>query len=78
MYVNLYLASTLRRPERGLVIEQTSAYPAEGVRTLTFREGSGALDRRLRVPCWAMTAGLFTTAERDRVVAAATATDLPR
>ncbi|MDX3243356.1 glycoside hydrolase family 127 protein [Streptomyces sp. ME18-1-4] len=60
LYVNLYLASTLRWPERGLVIEQTSAYPAEGVRTLTFREGGGSLDLKLRVPSWA-TAG-FTVA----------------
>lgn len=60
LYVNLYLASTLRWPERGLVIEQTSDYPAEGVRTLTFREGSGQLDLRLRVPVWA-TAGFTVT-----------------
>ncbi|MDQ0835469.1 DUF1680 family protein [Streptomyces achromogenes] len=60
LYVNLYLASTLRWPERGLVLEQTSAYPAEGVRTLTFREGGGSLDLKLRVPSWA-TAG-FTVA----------------
>ncbi len=32
LYVNLYLASTLRWPERGLVVDQTSDYPAEGVR----------------------------------------------
>ncbi|MER6788075.1 beta-L-arabinofuranosidase domain-containing protein [Streptomyces sp. NPDC000658] len=56
LYVNLSLASTLRWPERGLVIEQSSPYPAEGVRTLTFREGGGRLDLRLRVPSWA-TAG---------------------
>ncbi|MGQ4365050.1 glycoside hydrolase family 127 protein [Streptomyces sp. SAS_272] len=60
LYVNLYLASTLRWPERGLVVEQTSAYPSEGVRTLTFREGGGSLDLKLRVPSWA-TAG-FTVA----------------
>ncbi|MEV0220969.1 beta-L-arabinofuranosidase domain-containing protein [Streptomyces sp. NPDC050704] len=60
LYVNLYLASTLRWPERGLVIEQTSNYPAEGVRTLTFREGGGRLDLRLRVPSWA-TAGFTVT-----------------
>ncbi|MEU6353900.1 beta-L-arabinofuranosidase domain-containing protein [Streptomyces sp. NPDC047072] len=56
LYVTLYLASTLRWQERGFVIEQMSAYPAEGVRTLTFRSGSGRLDLRLRVPSWA-TAG---------------------
>jgi DUF1680 family protein len=60
LYVNLYLASTLRWPERGLVIEQASDYPAEGVRTLTFREGGGRLDLRLRVPSWA-TAGFTVT-----------------
>ncbi|GCB43348.1 glycoside hydrolase family 127 protein [Streptomyces sp. NL15-2K] len=60
LYVNLYLASTLRWPERGFVIEQTSTYPAEGVRTLTFREGSGRLDLKLRVPSWA-TGGFTVT-----------------
>ena len=60
LYVNLSLASTLRWPERGFVIEQTSDYPAEGVRTLTFREGSGRLDVKLRVPAWA-TAGFTVT-----------------
>ncbi|MGW2050457.1 beta-L-arabinofuranosidase domain-containing protein [Streptomyces sp. NPDC001858] len=60
LYVNLYLASTLRWPERGLVVEQSSAYPTEGVRTLTFREGGGSLDLKLRVPSWA-TAGFTVT-----------------
>ncbi|MFI1359334.1 beta-L-arabinofuranosidase domain-containing protein [Streptomyces sp. NPDC020898] len=60
LYVNLYLASTLRWPERGLVVDQTSDYPAEGVRTLTFREGGGSLDLKLRVPSWA-TGGVTVT-----------------
>ncbi|WP_328840444.1 glycoside hydrolase family 127 protein [Streptomyces europaeiscabiei] len=70
LYVNLYLASTLRWPERGLVIEQASAYPAEGVRTLTFREGGGTFDLRLRVPSWA-TGGFTVTVNgvRQRVEA---------
>ncbi|MGW6906255.1 glycoside hydrolase family 127 protein [Streptomyces sp. NPDC054940] len=70
LYVNLYLASTLRWPERGFVIDQTSAYPAEGVRTLTFREGSGPLDLKLRVPSWA-TGGFTVTVNgiRQRVEA---------
>ncbi len=70
LYVNLYLASTLRWAERGFVIEQTSDYPAEGVRTLTFREGSGTLDLKLRVPSWA-TAGFTVTVNgvRQRVTA---------
>ncbi|WP_234386989.1 glycoside hydrolase family 127 protein [Streptomyces scabiei] len=70
LYANLYLASTLRWPERGLVIEQASAYPAEGVRTLTFREGGGTFDLRLRVPSWA-TGGFTVTVNgvRQRVEA---------
>ncbi|MFF7651553.1 glycoside hydrolase family 127 protein [Streptomyces sp. NPDC007983] len=60
LYVNLSLASTLRWPERGFVIEQTSDYPDEGVRTLTFREGRGRLDLKLRVPAWA-TGGFTVT-----------------
>ncbi|MGO4431115.1 hypothetical protein AB4Z54_73135, partial [Streptomyces sp. MCAF7] len=57
-------------PERGFVIEQTSDFPAEGVRTLTFREGSGRLDLKLRVPAWA-TAGFTVTVNgvRQRVAA---------
>ncbi|NUT29566.1 MAG: glycosyl hydrolase [Streptomyces sp.] len=72
LYVNLYLASTLRWPERGFVIDQSSDYPGEGVRTLTFREGSGRLDLKLRVPSWA-TAGFTVTVNgiRQRVDAAA-------
>ncbi|UUU36798.1 glycoside hydrolase family 127 protein [Streptomyces sp. CA-210063] len=68
LYVNLYLASTLRWPERGFVVEQTSDYPAEGVRTLTFREGRGRLDLKLRVPSWA-TGGFTVTVNgvRQRV-----------
>ncbi|MFJ9738318.1 glycoside hydrolase family 127 protein [Streptomyces sp. NPDC101166] len=71
LYVNLYLASTLRWPERGLVVEQTGDYPAEGVRTLTFREGGGPLDLLLRVPSWA-TGGFTVTVNGVRQSAAAT------
>ncbi|MFE7270922.1 glycoside hydrolase family 127 protein [Streptomyces sp. NPDC057623] len=70
LYVNLYLASTLRWPERGFVVEQAGDYPAEGVRTLTFREGGGRLDLKLRVPSWAT--GGFTVAVngvRQRITA---------
>jgi hypothetical protein len=70
LYVNLSLASTLRWPERGFVIEQTSDYPAEGVRTLMIREGSGRLDVRLRVPAWA-TGGFTVTVNGVRQQAAA-------
>ena len=40
-------------PEKGFVIEQATDYPAEGASTLTFRDGRGRLDIKLRVPAWA-------------------------
>lgn len=53
LYVNLYLASTLRWPERGFTVEQATDYPTDpaGTTTLTVR-GEGRLDLRLRVPYW--------------------------
>jgi DUF1680 family protein len=70
LYVNLHLASTLRWPERGLVVEQTSAYPNEGVRTLTFREGGGRLDLKLRIPSWATTGVTVTVNGEPQRIAA--------
>ncbi|MEG3615400.1 glycoside hydrolase family 127 protein [Isoptericola haloaureus] len=51
VYVNLYLASTLEWPERGVTVVQETAYPLEGSSRLTV-QGSGPLDLRLRVPGW--------------------------
>jgi DUF1680 family protein len=53
LYVNLYMASTLDWPERGLTIEQTTSYPTDpsGTATLTI-QGSGFLTIKLRVPYW--------------------------
>jgi uncharacterized protein len=54
LYVNLYMASTLNWPEKGLTIEQSTNYPTDpsGSSTLTIR-GSGYLTIKLRVPYWA-------------------------
>jgi DUF1680 family protein len=53
LYVNLYMASTLRWPERGFTISQDTNYPADpsGSVRLTVR-GSGPLEIKLRVPYW--------------------------
>jgi hypothetical protein len=53
LYVNLYLASTLTWPERGLTIEQATSYPLDpsGTSTLTIH-GRGRLTIKLRVPYW--------------------------
>ncbi|GHA28544.1 hypothetical protein GCM10010345_36590 [Streptomyces canarius] len=54
LYVNLYLASTLDWPERGLTVTQSTDYPTDpaGTSTLTIT-GNAQLDLRLRVPYWA-------------------------
>ncbi|MFC8798751.1 glycoside hydrolase family 127 protein [Promicromonospora sp. NPDC057138] len=51
LYVNLYLASTLDWPERGLRVVQRTEYPRVGSTRLTVH-GSGTLDLHLRVPGW--------------------------
>ncbi|MEU8148116.1 beta-L-arabinofuranosidase domain-containing protein [Nonomuraea sp. NPDC048901] len=53
LYVNLYLASELRWPEKGFTIKQATNYPTDpaGVTTLTV-EGTGRLAVKLRVPYW--------------------------
>jgi hypothetical protein len=52
LYVNLYIASTLRWPEKGFTITQETRYPEEGASSLQV-DGSGGLDIKLRVPPWA-------------------------
>ena len=51
LYVNLYIASTLRWPEKKFTVRQDTRYPVEGASTLTI-DGRGALDIKLRVPAW--------------------------
>jgi DUF1680 family protein len=51
LYVNLYIASTLRWSDKGFTITQTTRYPEEGASTLTVN-GSGPLHIKLRVPVW--------------------------
>ncbi|WP_117208086.1 beta-L-arabinofuranosidase domain-containing protein [Allorhizocola rhizosphaerae] len=53
LWVNLYLASTLSWPERGLTIEQATDFPRSESSTLTFTGASGPLTLKLRVPAWA-------------------------
>jgi uncharacterized protein len=54
LYVNLYMASTLSWPERGLTVVQTTDLPTDpaGTTRLTVN-GSGSLTLKLRVPYWA-------------------------
>ncbi|WP_437921554.1 beta-L-arabinofuranosidase domain-containing protein [Sphingobacterium sp. LRF_L2] len=57
LYVNLYIPSTLQWTERGITIEQTTAFPKEDQTRLTIK-GKGKFDVHVRVPGWA-TKGFF-------------------
>ncbi|WP_438388826.1 beta-L-arabinofuranosidase domain-containing protein [Actinopolyspora saharensis] len=51
LYVNLYLASTLRWRARGVRVEQETTFPHEGRSRLRVH-GSASFELRLRVPRW--------------------------
>ncbi|GIF39372.1 beta-L-arabinofuranosidase domain-containing protein [Actinoplanes xinjiangensis] len=52
LWVNLYIASTLRWAERGVTVTLAGDYPRSPAATLTVT-GRGRFDLRLRVPAWA-------------------------
>src|SRR5690606_29943347 len=52
LYVNLFVPSTLDWTEKGIVVEQRTAFPKED-RTQLIIRGHGHFDLRLRLPQWA-------------------------
>lgn len=53
LYVNLFIASTLEWPERGLALEQSTLFPKEQGTTLTLRlERPQEMALRVRRPAW--------------------------
>jgi len=52
LYVNLYVASTLKWTERNITVTQSTAYPNEDLTRLTIN-GRGRFDLKVRVPNWA-------------------------
>ena len=52
LYVNLYVASTLKWTERNITVTQSTAYPNEDLTRLTIY-GSGRFNLKVRVPNWA-------------------------
>jgi uncharacterized protein len=52
IYVNLFLASTVRCPDQGVTIRQATRFPSEPGTTLTVTAGRAALELRVRVPGW--------------------------
>jgi len=53
LYVNLFIASTVDWPERGLVLDQATKFPLEQKVTLTVRRApTGRLPIHLRIPAW--------------------------
>jgi hypothetical protein len=57
LYVNLFIASTLNWPGRGITVRQDTTYPETNTSRLTIT-GSGAIDLRVRIPAWASGAEL--------------------
>jgi DUF1680 family protein len=54
LYVNLFIASELRWPEKGLTLRQETVFPREQGTTLVLNAASDVeLDLRIRVPYWA-------------------------
>ena len=51
LYVNLFIASTLTWPGRGLTVRQDTTFPAASTSKLTIT-GSGHIALRIRVPSW--------------------------
>ena len=51
LYVNLFIASVLTWPGRGLTVRQDTTFPASGTSRLTFT-GSGRVALKLRIPYW--------------------------
>jgi hypothetical protein len=51
LYVNLFIASTLTWPGRGLTVTQTTTFPSTNSTRLTIG-GSGHIAVKLRVPSW--------------------------
>jgi hypothetical protein len=54
LYINLFIASELRWPEKGLTLRQETAFPREQGTTLVLNAPSDVeLELRIRVPYWA-------------------------
>lgn len=57
LYVNLFIASVLTWPGRGITVRQDTGFPESAATKLTIT-GSGRIDLRVRVPSWATGAQL--------------------
>ncbi|XVS62342.1 beta-L-arabinofuranosidase domain-containing protein [Actinosynnema sp. CA-299493] len=57
LYVNLFIASALTWPGRGITVRQDTGFPESAATRLTVT-GSGQIDLRVRVPSWAAGAQL--------------------
>lgn len=58
VYVNLFIASSLRWPERGIAIVQETEFPEKDRTTLAISaEKPVRMALRIRVPCWATRGG---------------------
>ncbi|HWQ86755.1 glycoside hydrolase family 127 protein [Brevundimonas sp.] len=59
LFVNLFIPSTLSLPDEGLQLDLDTAYPADGLVSLTVTKApSGPIELALRLPAWATAAEL--------------------
>jgi hypothetical protein len=58
LYVNLFIASELRWPGRGITVRQETTFPQSPTTRLTVTAGSGPITVRIRIPFWASGATL--------------------
>jgi hypothetical protein len=59
IFVNLYIASDLTWPEKGIRVSQRTSFPEEPGTTLTVSAARPVdVDLKLRIPCWAKGGGV--------------------
>lgn len=64
LYVNLYVPSTLKWEEKGVELEQSTAFPKDDKTRLRIK-GKGEFDLKVRVPQWAR-AGFFVSINGEK------------
>jgi DUF1680 family protein len=68
LYVNLFLASTLRWRGRGISVTQATRFPDEDVTTLTFAmERPAAMTLAIRQPAWCAAMNVRVNGRRERI-----------
>ena len=68
LYVNQYVSSVVNWKSKGVVLSQTSALPEAGDVELCVKESSGSFTLALRIPDWAIGAGVLKVCVNGKAV----------